>query len=149
MHFNWSVKTINEIRRERLAMLKAESGLTYALMSERLGRSRRDATLSQVAQAQPNTSTGKPRQIGEEQARALERAFHKEPGWMDRDPDFDAALERLSIVVREESAGYAVWPFRRIDAARVRRLSEPALNALEDMLMGALDMAERLSHRAA
>jgi hypothetical protein len=140
------MNTCGEIRRLRLSQLRHETGLNYAEMNERLGRNRLDATLSQIAQQQPNTRTGKARQMGDEQARNIERAFDKPTGWMDRDPEFDELQRQLDRAVREPApAGYSAWPFKRLDASRVRALPAEAFAALEDQLLAAVAMAERLA----
>lgn len=87
--------------------------------------------------------------MGDEQARAIEKAFDKPEGWMDRDPAFDEALRELDRKVREPTAPYNPWPFRRVDSSRIRRLTPAAHTAVEDALLGALDVAERLSQHAA
>lgn len=148
------MRVIGEIRRLRLLQLKSDLELSFADMSEKLGRDRRDATLSQVASGQANTRSGKPRLMGDDQARAIEAAFGKEPGWLDRDPDFEKLLagDTTELVAHEtDGPGYSLWPFKRLPASRVQNLQEPARVALEDMMLAAVEMAERLSsvlHRA-
>jgi hypothetical protein len=140
------MKTCAEIRRLRLAQLRQETGLSYADMNEKLGRGRLDATLSQIAKQAPNTRSGKARQMGDDQARTIERAFDKPTGWMDRDPEFDELQRQLERSIREPvPAGYSAWPFKRLDAARVRALSPEAFGAVEDQLLVAVAMAERLA----
>lgn len=81
------MKTIGEVRQLRLKQFVAQSGLTFAEINSRLGRTRRDATLGQLAKAAPNTRTGKPRRMGDSQARLLETTFGLPTGWFDSDPD--------------------------------------------------------------
>lgn len=123
--------------------------MSYADMSAHLGRSRLDATLSQIVKQQPNTRSGKVRQMGDEQARTIEKAFDKPEGWLDRDPDFEALQRRFESVLREPTPTYNLWPFKRLDAARIRALPPAAFTAVEDTLLGAVEAAERLSHLAA
>lgn len=110
------MKTAEEIRKQRLAMLKEEFK-TLAVLNERLGLDRRDSTLSQLLNGAAGSRTGKPKQMGGELARSLERACEKERGWMDNDPeltgeaalsaearqlarDFDALSERQKRTLR-------------------------------------------------
>lgn len=79
------MKTVEEVRRERLAMLRKEAGSLVAL-NEKLGLSARDATLSQIVNGAKNSRTGTPKQMGSKMARELEAACGKEVGWMDTDP---------------------------------------------------------------
>jgi transcriptional regulator with XRE-family HTH domain len=143
------MKVIAQIRRERLAQLKTETGLSYADMSERLGRSRRDATISQIANASPNSRTKRPRQMGDDQARAFELAFGKPVGWFDTDPELDDAQGQAYRVAEPLPSYGTPWPFRRVSASAISRLPAPALNRLEDLLLGALAMLEVESHQAA
>lgn len=133
------MRCIGETRRLRLIQLKREMKLTFADMSVALGRSRRDATLSQVAQAQPNSRTGRPRQLGDDQARLIERTFGREEGWMDRDPDFEALLERVGFGVAELETPYlAFWPFRGIAPADWALLSVDQQAAVEAVVASML-----------
>lgn len=79
------MKTVEEVRRERLAELRKEVGSLVA-MNERLGLTSRDSTLSQLANGAKNSKTGKPKEMGSRLARELETAFKKPVGWMDTDP---------------------------------------------------------------
>lgn len=136
------MKGIGQIRRERLALLLKETAATLADISEKLGRSRRDATLSQVANAAPNTRTGKARQMGDEQARAIERAFGKPTGWFDRDPYIDELEAQLAMRVGEPLPTYGGWPFSRVPMSRVLRLDSAARQRVEDALLGAILLVE-------
>lgn len=95
-------------------MLVSEYG-SLVKINEALGRNARDSTLSQILNQAPNTSSGKAREMGTPQARALEAACKKEPYWLDRDPELDAALERLrTIDARERASPWNTWPFTRV-----------------------------------
>lgn len=148
---NDGMRTIGEIRRLRLEQLLTAKNITLADLSEKLGRSRLDGTLSQIRNAAPNTRTGRARQMGDDQARQIEQVMSLPPGWMDRDPEIDALeaavreMQRELAVVQEPPPSYSAWPFRRLDAARVRALSPEALAALETSLISAVQMAEALA----
>jgi hypothetical protein len=79
------MKTVEEVRRERLSILKNEAGSLVAL-NDKLGLNARDSTLSQILNGAKNSKTGKPKEMGSKLARDLERATGKEVGWMDTDP---------------------------------------------------------------
>lgn len=108
------MKTIGQIRRERLALLQDERKLSFAAINEHLGRSRRDGTLSQIANQAPNSKTGKPRQMGDEQARELETVFKLDVGWFDTDPFIDELLTRINRLESElvERDANGQWPFK-------------------------------------
>lgn len=147
---NHAMKLIGEVRRQRLAMLMAETGLSFSDISEKLGRSRRDSTLSQLAHQAPDSKTGKPRQMGDPQARQIEATFGKPTGWMDRDPDFDTtetalaeARKQLSeLHVGEQPGVYRLWPFSGISLARVLRLPPDRLRAASGALTGIVEQFE-------
>lgn len=79
------MKTVEEVRRERLSILKNEAGSLVAL-NDKLGLNTRDSTLSQILNGAKNSRTGKPKEMGSKLARDLERAMGKDVGWMDTDP---------------------------------------------------------------
>jgi hypothetical protein len=87
------MKTVEEVRRLRLAQLVAESGGGYAELNRKRGKDERDSTLSQYANQSPNSKgakdgkPAKPKDMGSKLARALEKACEKPTGWMDTDPD--------------------------------------------------------------
>lgn len=149
MPFNDGMRCIGEIRRLRLLRLKQELGLTFADMSVRLGRSRRDATLSQVAQSAPNTRSGRPRQLGDDQARLIETTFGKEVGWMDRDPLFDELSERvIALEAREPSAPSRFgWPLRRVQPAQLRALTPAQLDAVEALILSMIPVEQTATAR--
>lgn len=122
------MKTIAEIRRSRLALLRAEHG-SYIALNSLLGFDKRDSTLSQYANASRNTTTQKPRAMGADLARRLEQVCGKPVGWMDSDPD---------------SAG---WPFPLVDSARWQRL-RPEDQVFVQKLVNAA-MSEREAELAA
>lgn len=122
------MKPIGEVRQLRLIQLLKQTGLSYAAINERLGRSRRDASLSQIVNAAPNTSSGKPRRMGDRQARTLELVFDLPVGWFDSDPDSrPAAIERLS--------GGVVWPFESVQPAEIAALSAERKRVLERVML--------------
>ncbi len=95
------MQTIGTIRRARLRMLK-EHFRSLAAINRAIGRNSRDATLSQILNASPDKSrNGKPREMGAQQARAIESALGLPRGWFDVDPHVQlfpvkAALNRLA-----------------------------------------------------
>lgn len=89
------MKVVEDVRRERLMQLKKRFG-TFSALNEKLQRPSRDATLSQIANASPDSKTGKPRVMGSPQARLIEKKLGLEVGWMDTDPVFDSVAPQLS-----------------------------------------------------
>lgn len=148
------MKPIGEIRQARLKQFVTQTGMTYAEINSRLGRNRRDATLGQIAQAAPNTTTGKPRRMGDSQARLIETTFGLPAGWFDSDPDNHPDLISRSAqgghlvvrdvsdllkspsVAKEERAGYRTdrWPFETVTIAEVQAM-DPADRATLERVM--------------
>lgn len=99
--------TASENRLQWLAHLVHTHG-GMAALNRALGRSERDATLSQILNEAPNSKTGAPRKMGDKLARSIESALGLEHGVMDREraaqaeaPPADAQLtdlERAALV---------------------------------------------------
>jgi len=108
------MKTVEEVRRLRLAMLREQFG-TYVELNRMLNLSERDSTLSQIANQSFNKSTQSHKTMGSPLARDLERVARKPPGWMDTDPD--------------------IWPFPNIDPDKVRNTGALNIARLEGALL--------------
>lgn len=80
-----AMKTVEEVRRERLKLLRDEFGSLSAL-NAKLELGSRDSTLSQYLNGSTGTKTKKPKEMGSAMARRLEAACGKDAGWMDTDP---------------------------------------------------------------
>lgn len=78
------MKTIEEIRRQKLRLLAEERGGSAKLASF-LDIS--PAQLSQWINASPDSKTGKPRAVSTSSARTIEMKCGKPTGWMDQDHD--------------------------------------------------------------
>ena len=76
------MKTAEELRRENLELLVEQFGSLRALAD---AIETNPAYLSQVRNALPESTTGKPKEIGTALARRLENAAGKERGWMDHE----------------------------------------------------------------
>jgi hypothetical protein len=150
---NHAMKLIGEVRRQRLAILMAETGMSLTDVTVKLGRTRRDSTLSQIVNQAPDSKTGKPRQMGDPQARQIETTFGKPAGWMDRDPDFDSLERALSdahkqlaeLQVAETPGVYRFWPFVGLSLARVLRLPPDRLKIAQGAIVGIVEQFERES----
>lgn len=92
------MKTVEEVRRERLAELREEFG-SFSAINTRIDRLPTDSTLSQIANASVGSKTKKPKAMGSDQARLLEEKLQKPRGWMDTDPALigSAGPERPSL----------------------------------------------------
>jgi hypothetical protein len=88
------MRTVEEVRRIRLAMLRERYG-TLSELNARLGLLRRDSTLSQILNSS-RSSAGKTKIMGSDLARRIEETLELEVGWMDTDPAYDNAAQRLS-----------------------------------------------------
>lgn len=137
------MRVISEVRRLRLGMLRDEQSLSWADMSRKIGRSSRDSTLSQVWHRSPDSKTGRPRQMGDEQARALEAAFGKPLGWMDRDPELDELEARLvDVRAHEPSSTYIPWPLDGVAPEDFFRLPDAARAQISALAKGAVMMLD-------
>lgn len=83
---NQGMDTAADNRAEWLRLLVAKHG-TYAALNRALGRNERDATLNQIAHASPDSKSGRPRQMGDKLARAIEQRLRLPRGCMDRQPE--------------------------------------------------------------
>lgn len=78
------MKTVEDVRREKLAVLIAEAGSQVAL-SEKIDKV--PAQISQWLNASINSKTGKPRSMSHAIAREIEKSTGKPRGWMDQPID--------------------------------------------------------------
>lgn len=157
------MRTIGEIRQLRLKQFMTQTAMTFAEINGTLGRNRRDATLNQVVQAAPNTRTGKPRRMGDAQARLLEKTFGLPGGWFDSDPDIHPDLVAKSadgkwIVMETKALGTAPalaqeqmpayrangWPFDTVQLADVLALSPADRATLERLMLAFMGSATAL-----
>lgn len=79
------MKTIEEIRRDWLNLL-IEQHKTIANLNVTLGRSRTDATLSQIKNKAIDSKSGNSRNMGSDLAREIEEKLGFEIGTLDHDP---------------------------------------------------------------
>ena len=86
------MKTVDEIRRENLAILIAEAGSQTAL-SQKTGKA--PAQISQWLNASVKSGSGKPRVMGNAMARQMEAVLGKPTGWMDQQNTQDAQLVNI------------------------------------------------------
>jgi hypothetical protein len=93
------MKTVEEVRRERLVMLRKEFGGQWPALNEKLGLTVRDSTLSQIANSAKNSRTGKGKEMGSPLARKIETKLGKPRGWMDTDPDVTGASPEVAPLV--------------------------------------------------
>lgn len=77
------MKTSGDVRRENLATLVKEAGGVSAF-SALMGKPT-SAQVSQWLNASKDSKTGKPRQISNSSARAIEIAVNRPHGWLDQD----------------------------------------------------------------
>lgn len=84
------MRTIEEVRHDWLLRLVEKHG-TVADLNAALGRTRTDATLTQIKNKAPNTRTGKVRSMGSDLAREIEEKLGMERGTLDHEPKEEAA----------------------------------------------------------
>jgi hypothetical protein len=101
--FNPAMATTDEIRRERLHLLKKEAGGVREL-TEKLERSY--SQVSQWLNGSKDSKSGKPRAIASKTARWIEAKLGKEEGWMDQPteqkklslPSADQFIENIEAI---------------------------------------------------
>lgn len=91
------MKTVSEIRLQNLELLIAEAG-TAELLAERCDLSA--IYISQIKNRAIDAKTSKPRNLGAQAARKLERGTGKPQGWMDRE---HANSEQSIVIVKEQN----------------------------------------------
>lgn len=123
-----AMKTVEEVRRERLKMLVEEHGSLVELNSK-TGKTSRDSTYSQILTRAAGSKTQKAKEMGSAMARSLEEALGKPRGWMDTAPTGSASAESFSRPVK-----VSPWPFPRIPEAQLRALPESDRNRIEGAL---------------
>lgn len=124
---NGGMRTVEEVRRLRLAQLLAEKG-SYAALNELIGRRRTDSTFSQIAAQSQGSKSSAPKQMGSSMARTLERELSKPHGWMDTDPELESN----------------VWPFGEdLPPAAIAALPPAFLDKAKGLLQGYLALAEQ------
>ena len=96
MLFNESMKTVSEIRLQNLEELIAEIG-TAELLAELCDLS--PIYISQIKNRAIDAKTGKPRNLGAQAARKLEKGTGKPQGWMDREHSSDA--EQAAVIIAQ------------------------------------------------
>jgi hypothetical protein len=82
--FNARMKTIDQIRRERLQLLRHDFG-GVGKLAEQLGKS--SSQVSQWLNASAHSETGRSRVIADDSAREIEEKCGRPVGWMDTDID--------------------------------------------------------------
>ena len=108
------MRTVEEVRLERLRMLVKEFG-TLAALNRATGKPERDSTYSQILNGSLGSNTGRPKTMGSAMARQIEDVLAKPQGWMDTEPD-PVGLE---------------WPFPAVSLEDIARLSENDRRDLE------------------
>lgn len=103
-------------------MVMREKGLSRADLSDKLGRSRADGTISQIINRAPDSKTGNPRTMGANQARRIELVLNLPVGWMDTPIDNPASAV---LQAAEPSADYAAWPIGGMSLQQIHAALTP------------------------
>jgi hypothetical protein len=101
-------ETVEEVRRENLGRIREQHERSWTRLNAALGRSTRDATLSQVWNRNPNSRTGRPRAMGAELARSIEVKLDLPRGWMDQRHESEEFTHLPERVMREEVPRFRV-----------------------------------------
>lgn len=108
------MRTVEEVRLERLRMLVNEFG-SLAALNRATGKPERDSTYSQILNGSLGSNTGRPKTMGSSMARQIENALAKPQGWMDTAPEPNSAE----------------WPFPTVSLDDIAQLSENDRRDLE------------------
>jgi len=120
------MKTIEEIYRERLAILIAEAGKSQAKLARALDK--QPAQISQWLNASPDSKTGKPRVMSREIAREIEKKLGKPVGWMDQP------------VTAEDNPDWGSWGNADdVGGATVKDQAKPAASGETDIVIPQFD----------
>jgi transcriptional regulator with XRE-family HTH domain len=119
--FNPRMKTIDQIRRERLHLLRKQSG-GVGKLAEKLGKS--PSQVSQWINASAHSGSGKPRIIGDDAAREIEEKFNLLPGWMDTDID-RVNIADVQFLIREFFAASEDGRNFILEAAKIAEKDNP------------------------
>lgn len=93
--FNVRMKTIDEIHRERLAILRHEFG-GVGKLAEQIEK--QPSQVSQWLNASAHSGTGKGRGVSDDMCRYIEEKCGKPIGWMDADPDRVDAVTLMRLI---------------------------------------------------
>lgn len=107
-------------------MAMRDKGLSRAELSDKLGRSRADGTISQIINRAPDSKTGNPRTMGANQARRIEIALGLPNGWMDTPIDVAPSNPQATVAhVAEPPASYAAWPIAGMTLEQIQAALTP------------------------
>jgi len=120
---NARMKDVSSIRREHLAALVREHGLTAV------------ATRMQRSVTQVSDMVAGRKSFGEKVARAMELAWDpsRSPGWLDVQA---GELPKLQPAPRDAAPE---WPFARLPLTRLQRLTDNQLRGIEDAMIKQVD----------
>ena len=90
-----------------------------AQLNDKLERTRTDATLSQIKSQSPHHTTGKPRVMGDDIARAIEEKLCLSEGWMDTPPSYAELHGTPDLAARASEILSAMEPEAQYQAIRL------------------------------
>lgn len=93
------MQTVQDTRRQRLGILKAEFN-TWAALNTKIGWESTNTRLSQIHSGTIRSDRGTPYTMGDETAREIEAALKLESGWMDTPPtraESDGSADTLAM----------------------------------------------------
>jgi hypothetical protein len=126
-----TMDTAGEIRRQRLKWLLETREMSQADLNRALGRQPRDSTISQILAGAKDSKTGKTRQMGDIQARAIEQALTLPHGIMDAPMPLDPNVQPLPVR-KPADLGEAL----QVLAAALARADQDTRDAAAPLLAG-------------
>lgn len=127
------MKTCSEIRHANLLKVIEDAG-SLQEVADRLDKSH--AQISQLKTQAKHSNSGKPRVIGDEMARLIEKKFNLEVGWMDN--IHGTASSSTVSLPRTESS----WPFKT-PLHRLQLLTSDDWNELNIVIKTLVEARER------
>lgn len=116
------MNTIAEIRHANLLALIDELGTQDAIAA---AVETSPVYISQIVNRYPDSKTGKPRQIGDQLARKLERCCNKPTGWMDNVHRYAPTISQVMAVMESMPAWQQQQTLQVIQALAINTSSPP------------------------
>lgn len=113
-----SMQTVQDTRRQRLAMLKKKHG-KWSDMNQLLGWEKTNARLSQIMSGTLRSDRGTPYTMGDDTAREIEQKLDLPAGWMDTPPTYGEIHGQDDPISKAVDLMAAMEPEARYQALRL------------------------------
>jgi hypothetical protein len=113
-----SMQTVQDTRRQRLAMLKKKHG-KWSDINQALGWEKTNARLSQIMSGTMRSDRGTPYTMGDDTAREIEQKLGLPAGWMDTPPSYSDIHGQDDPISKAVDLMAAMEPEARYQALRL------------------------------